>query len=486
MSDRAVIEADLTGVGRVESGAKKITRSLKDAKAAGADVRGASDEAVGKIDQLVSKLAGARAALTPTTLVGGAVGAGVTAGLSALASALSKATSAASAFAAATGRTSRLTETSQLRLQQEENRVQQATGIAPEESGAFVEGVQAHGGDPKKAIEAMLQIAKLAKAEGRSMGDYVENFVTLTRGMGLSAEAAATKLGALSEQAKRLKVIGGPQALIDSLAQLAPTLEDVSKKSPKATQDVEAFFRVLVAKGMAPQKALAAVQAGVGFVKSNAEGQYSVKSLLGHETLDQGTGQALQPIEDLLAVERRLRKRYRSETQRESSRRATYGTGDLAVVMKSLTDAELRTEGATQDRDTSAERFRSYASSPGGAQSIAEGEQEVERRRLGKPIDRAWRKVTRAGTALETAGLRLLQGRDNFNTGAALADDVSAAARDAAPPAAGPALTPADLDRLGKAAGDAAGRAATEAITRQPVKATIQRTGPGRNDQGGD
>lgn len=108
-------------------------------------------------------------------------------------------------------------------------------------------------GDMGYGIDAIGSLGDEALATGRQLEDMVDIGVTLGE-MGVRAADVGDELERLRSLADRLKTVGGPVALYNTLAAMGPQLENVSFKTDQARDRWTAFI-ARATKGMRPEQA---------------------------------------------------------------------------------------------------------------------------------------------------------------------------------------------------------------------------------------
>lgn len=230
--------------------------------------------------------------------------------------------------------------------------------------------------DGKFAAESLQALGDDALAVGRELPDQLPLAAAL-HGLGVQSKDVQGELGRLTDIADRLKLVGGPTALKDTIAALGPQLAGVAADSDQARAKLEALVGVM-SKGLKPEKARE-VSAGVlNAIKSRA---LEFERITGRQVLD-ANGQVQDPTEILRALKANVDKRF-GKGDSAAKRRALMAEGDLGLAL-------MRTDFGEVDRVAASAR------DTGATAKAAEAfRQSTEGKRLGAQLakDQAMRGV---------------------------------------------------------------------------------------------
>lgn len=121
--------------------------------------------------------------------------------------------------------------------------------------------------DSKFAVDSIGAFSDEALATGRSLGDYGQLGVVFQQ-IGVESQDVGKHLGQLTDIAKQVGTIGGPNALKDSIASLGGVLQGVSTQTEEARTRFEALVAVL-GKGLKPQQQQQVASQAISFIQSN-------------------------------------------------------------------------------------------------------------------------------------------------------------------------------------------------------------------------
>jgi len=121
--------------------------------------------------------------------------------------------------------------------------------------------------DSKFAVDSVGAFSDEALATGRSLGDYGQLGFVFEQ-IGVKSQDVRKHLGQLTDIAKQVGTIGGPNALKDSIASLGGVLQGVSTQTEEARTRFEALVAVL-GKGLKPQQQQQVASQAISFIQSN-------------------------------------------------------------------------------------------------------------------------------------------------------------------------------------------------------------------------
>lgn len=431
MSDRAVIEAELQGTGKVVTDAKKIGSALKDSKKEGEGAKASAAGAKGEVRGLGQEVDSFRKTLDPRALLGGVIGGGLVAGLSMLVGYLSQASQKAREFGEQSSATARRAgiDVGQLRQSYLQNEL--ATLQSAQAQDALVQEVQklTYGG--KGASESLEGLGKVATASGRSLQEYAPLVASLQDGIGIVGNVSA-EVERLIEQARRLNVIGGPDAFLDTIAVLRPALAEVAQGADQGARKLMALAAV-TSQRMRPDQARSAVGGAEAFIKSRV---LDVERVLGRQVLG-ADGRIQDPVRIMKELRARaVRNNGGSAARTRAGLMHEWGV-DGGNMLYHTDFAKVEEEALRQDRAATEQAFQSFLKTPEGqraAREAREGQRDLKAGGAYQDIKDA------AGQAKEQA-IEALQG--NYQSATTMADQP----RQLGP--AGDPLAP-DLQQLGQ------------------------------------
>ena len=300
-NNRAVIQAELKGTDAVVADAKKIGSAVKDVGAQGGGVASSLKDVGGAAQSLGAKADSVRASLTPTALLGGFLGGALATGLAKVGAYLGEASDKAKSFQERTAVVARRTgaDVGTLRDSFQKNSV--AVLQSTDAQADFVESLQRTTYQGQGAAQSLYGIGAAATVSGRTLQEMVPIVAALQTGLNVQGDTS-DELERITSLAQRLKTVGGPQALQDSIAALAPAMANVAFKTDEARAKFEAFLGVL-SQGRKPGQAQAVAAGAIGMIKGRAnEIAYTLKRQVLDENGNVNEDEAVKTLSDLRKV----------------------------------------------------------------------------------------------------------------------------------------------------------------------------------------
>ena len=340
--DRAVIAAELDGVGGVVSGAKKISGALKaaegDAKATAKAAEKAGDSA-GAVRGLGAEADALRGKLSPQALLGGVFGGFVASGISQVMGLISQATDKAQQFGENTSRTARRAGVDLGALRATVKGNETATLQGADAQGDFVNALAKTTYNGKGAMASLRSVGYAATASGRDLAELVPVVASIQDGLNVKGDVG-DELQRLGDLAARLKTIGGPQALEDGIAALRPALQQVNIASAGARANLEAFFGVL-SQNRKPGAAQGVVSGAIGMIKGRST---DVERTLGRNVIADN-GEVMDPLRVMEDLQAHLRRRYKGNAAAQRRAAIAEFGPDLGTAVYATDFKKVREEG---------------------------------------------------------------------------------------------------------------------------------------------
>ncbi len=198
--------------------------------------------------------------------------------------------------------------------------------------------------DAAGSAQAIEGLVTSAKAWGADVSKSLSWGVTLRNSLSVVGDTQK-ELGRIEDLAKRLEVVGGPVALLDTLAALSPQLAEVSTKSDEARARLVALVAA-TGKGLNPAQAREAASSALSEVKGH---QPEIERLL-KRRISNDEGKIVDP----LGVLRDVQSKSREKWQNPNTRRANmmFSMGPQLGQLLERTDFQEAGEQASKARDT--------------------------------------------------------------------------------------------------------------------------------------
>ena len=312
--ERAVISASLDGARQVVAEAHKIAGAMKaaekDAQATAKAADRVGDSASG-VRGLGTEVDALRSKVSPQALLGGVIGGFVASGLSQVMSMVSAAADKAQSFGDTTSRTARRAGLDLGALRSTVTKNEIATLQGADAQLDYVNALQKTTYNGKGAQASLRSVGMAALASGRDLQEMVPVTAAL-QDIGIKSDVG-DQLARLGDLAQRLKTIGGPTALQDTLAALRPALQQVGVEGARAQGELLGFVAVL-GQGRKAGQAAQVASGAIGFMKSNAvQIEYSLHQagLLkkGQHVLN-AQGNVADPLETVKALQALADRKY--------------------------------------------------------------------------------------------------------------------------------------------------------------------------------
>jgi hypothetical protein len=290
----------------------------------------------------------------------------------------------------------------------------QTAGASAEDLKALFESVEKRGGasavalaqaaksisevtyDSRDAAESVGALADLAHSIGRDIGQELPLGVAL-HNAGFKAKDLQDEIGKLIDIANKLKVQGGPTALLDTVAALGPALAHVSKEGNSFNKTVA--FLAQATKNMDPAKAREVSGQMLDDMRTHAT---DIERTLGHKITDDKTGDLLDPAATYAELDRKRRGKGGKEIQRRIAN-GTYGTFMGAALLNA--DFQRAAQVAEQAKDTGAVQkgAAQYRATEGGKDEVTDIKNGAAARDVSQPLVDAGRGVNRDSPYTSTA-----------------------------------------------------------------------------------
>lgn len=284
VSGRAEIEARLTHVEEVVSGLKQI----------GGSVDQVATKA-GKVESGFKSVAGSLLGVVRT----GLTAAGVLQGID-----IAKSVEQAKQLDASTARWGRSAGISGdiLKKSMSEVEARSATSADRLTSVGLALGRATY--DGKAAAGAMADLADYALATGENIEDTGGAYEALRLGLGVTSKFG-DELGRVRAIAEEVGTVGGPRALIDTLAGLTSQLAGVSAESEAARAKLVSFVAV-IGKGRSKEQAQQIASEALDMIKARA---LDIERLSGQRVLDDN-GEVIDPAKQLAWIQANMKKKF--------------------------------------------------------------------------------------------------------------------------------------------------------------------------------
>ena len=297
--ERAVIAAELDGAGKVVSEARKVGDALAQAKKKGEGVRQETKGASSEVQGLGAQVDSLRSAFSPAKLLGGAIGGLVLGTIGAAVSYLKEGAAQARDFGDKTENAARRAGTELGAYRDTIGATERETQQSADAQVDLVNQVQRLSYGGATAAASLRGLGATATASGREIQEYAGVVASLQDGLRLTGNVSG-EIDRLMESARRLGTVGGPDALLDTIAALRPAFSQVSTEAAGAAAKLEAFAAV-ASKKLRPEQARSVVANAIGTVQARA---YDIQRATGVDPLDEKGD-----VKDPLATLRTLRDR---------------------------------------------------------------------------------------------------------------------------------------------------------------------------------
>lgn len=434
MSDRAVIEAELQGAGKVAADAKKMKGALADAKKEGEGAKQAGAGAAGEVRGLGQQVDALRSGLNPQAILGGFLGGAVVQGLSSLVGYLGQAGDKAKEFGEQTSATARRAGVDVDKLRGSYLANELATLQSRDAQDALVQEVEKLNYGGRGAAASLEGLGKIATSSGRSVREYAPLVASLQDGLGIVGDVSG-EVERLIAEAQRLNVIGGPQAFLDTVAAIRPALQQINSDVDESGRKFLAFTAQLSSR-LRPEQARSVASGAEGAIRGRL---LDVERVLGRQVLGED-GKIKDPVRVLEELRARA---FKMNGGNKAYARAglikAFGP-DLGQQIYSTDFAKVRDDAARSDRAATQESFDAFLATDEGKRAAREAKSS--------------QREIAAGTGVlsleDAAGEAKEQAIDSLRESYQQATTMTPPARAFGP--AGDPLTP-DLQQLGQGGG---------------------------------
>lgn len=377
MSDRAVIEAELQGAGKVAADAKKVKSALADAKKEGEGAKRGAAGASGEVMGLGQRVDALRSSLNPQAILGGVLGGALVQGLSSLAGYLGTASDKAKDFGESTSASARRAglNVNQYRGTLEAN--ERATLQTAEAQDTLVQEVHKLNYGSRGAMASLEGLGKIATASGRNVQEYAPLVASLQDGLGVVGDVTG-EVERLIAEAQRLNVIGGPQAFLDTIAALRPALGDINNAVDESGRKFIAFAAQLQTR-LRPEQARTVAAGAESMIKGRL---LDVERVLGRQVMG-----ADGKISDPVRILKELRDRaFKMNGGNKAYARAglikAFGT-DLGQQIYSTDFDAVEKDARIKDRASAGPAYDKYIAKPEGQRALRDTKERQRDRSRG-------------------------------------------------------------------------------------------------------
>lgn len=382
---RAVIEARLEGAAKVAAEARKISKALSQSqKDTGDVIKSKVDQATAGVQSFGSKVDAVRTAISPTALLGSVLGGAVLMGLSKATAYLSESTDKAKSFQERTSQTARRAGLDVDLLRSTITRNERTTTQSADSQAEFVEQLQRVTYQGKGAAESLRGMSALATSWGRDVRDLVPVAAAFQDGLRIKGDITP-EIERVIASAERLKTIGGPQAMLDTMGALRPVLGQIAMESDLARHKVEALVGILSQKRTSEQ-AQSVMGGAVGMLRGMIN---QVEYTLGRR-ITNDEGQLTNPTKDLQDLQREINKRFRGQDQRVKRRAVLEQFGpDLGSMLLYQDLSKIDSEAGKLDRANIDKGMKDFFQTPEGQRQLRESREQTRDRKVGATTLRA-------------------------------------------------------------------------------------------------
>lgn len=232
----------------------------------------------------------------------------------------------------------------------------------------------------KDAAAAVLGLGLEAAATGRTLQDELPLGETLRSDLGVVGDTVA-ELDRLRAIAEKVGTVGGHIALQDTLIALGPLLANVDTKSDAARAKLEGLVAVL-GKGLKPGQATSAAASALSQLRSRA---LDIERATGKQVLNDN-GEIIDPTETLRDLKRRSDKIHGGNLAEQ--RRAlisTYGI-DLGLAIFRTNLDEVDTAAKQRGAGKTVEAAEAYTQSTAGQRQQTELAKDSAQRSVGEKL----------------------------------------------------------------------------------------------------
>jgi len=273
--------------------------------------------------------------------------------------------------------------------------------------------------DSKFAVDSIGAFSDEALATGRSLGDYGQLGVVFQQ-IGVESQDVRKHLGQLTDIAKQVGTIGGPNALKDSIASLGGVLQGVNTQTEEARTRFEALVAVL-GKGLKPQQQQQVASQAISFIQQNRR---ILEANLGRNVVDEH-GEVLDPLSTIRDYQKLVTSRFGKGKGQEKIKRNAILEAFGPVFGSSLLnfDSAKAEEVATtaNDRGLAAVEAAKFREQKEGKRIAAQLEKDRKARYAGEKLagihDTLVDKIGVVPTAVVESGLSAVSLKSLYSLG---------------------------------------------------------------------
>lgn len=374
--DRAVIAAELDGAGRVVSEARKVGDALASAKKKGEGVKSETKDASSAAQGLGAQVDSLKSAFNPTKLLGGAIGGLVLGTIGAAVSYLKEGAAQARDFGDKTANAARRAGTELGTYRDIIGTTERETLQSADAQSELVNEVQRMSYGGATAAASLRGVAAAAAATGKDVREFGGVIASLQDGLGIVGDVSG-EIDRLMEASRRLGTVGGPDALLDTIAALRPAFSQVSTEAAGAAAKLEAFAAV-ASKKLRPDQARSVVANAIGTVQARA---YDIQRATGVDPLDE-EGNVKDPLATLRTLRDRALKQNRTKGEAVMGLSKVLDARTARFVLSPEFD-QIEGEAKNQDKAQTEAGLQAYLKTPEGVRRAREVREEQRQRTAG-------------------------------------------------------------------------------------------------------
>ena len=250
--------------------------------------------------------------------------------------------------------------------------------------------------DSKDATESVGALADVAQSLGRDVQDEIPLGIAL-RNAGITAKELPGELGKIVDIATRLKTVGGPQALLDTVAALDDQLAHVAKEGDGVNRTIALI--ATATKGLSPQKAKEVGAQLLDDLRANAP---AVERTIGRKILDEN-GDLKDPAQVYADLAKRRQSLHGSADAQRRVLINSYGPAlGTALQRTSFADVD-NLNSLAKDSGAVGAGAQAYRNTDAGKRDVAAIERLAAERNLANPLQRVGDAVNQSSPYASTA-----------------------------------------------------------------------------------
>lgn len=250
--------------------------------------------------------------------------------------------------------------------------------------------------DSKDATESVGALADVAQSLGRDVQDEIPLGIAL-RNAGITAKELPGALGKIVDIAARLKTVGGPQALLDTVAALDTQLAHVSKEGDGVNRTIALI--ATATKGLNPQKAKEVGAQLLDDLRANAP---AVERTIGRKIIDEN-GDLKDPAQIYADLAKRRQNIHGSTDAQRRVLINSYGPAlGTALQRTSFADVD-QLNSLAKDTGAVSAGAQAYRNTDAGKRNVAAIERLAAERNLANPIQQVGDAVNQSSPYASTA-----------------------------------------------------------------------------------